>query len=193
MRLCIFCGSNDGSDPFYREAASALGRTLAREGIGVVYGGAKVGLMGSVADAALAGGGEVIGVMPRALVDKEIAHPGLTELRVVATMHERKAQMSDLADGGYVGLPGGLGTFEELFEVWTWGQLGDHRKPVSILNVAGFYDGLLAFLDGVVGRGFLRQEHRGMVIVAREPDDLVGRLRSYVPPSGPKWITAGER
>ncbi len=193
MRLCVFCGSSDGFDPAYRQAAVGLGQALARDGVGLVYGGGKVGLMGAVADAALAAGGEVVGVMPRALVEKEIAHQGLSELRVVGTMHERKALMSDLAGGGYVALPGGLGTFEELFEVWTWGQLGYHPKPVALLNVAGFYDGLLAFLDQVVEQGFVRPEHRGMLLVGDEPRALLKALRAYVPPALPKWIKAGER
>lgn len=193
MRLCVFCGSSDGFDPRYREAAICLGEALVREGISLVYGGGKVGLMGAVADAVLAKGGDVIGVMPKALVEKEIAHQGLTELRVVTSMHERKALMSDLADGGYVALPGGLGTFEEVFEVWTWGQLGYHRKPVSLLNVDGFYDDLTMFLDNVVDRGFVRKEHRDMLIVAREPSELIERLRCYAPPSLPKWIGAVER
>ena len=193
MRICVFCGSNDGTDARYCEAAGVLGETLARQRIGLVYGGGKVGLMGAVADAAMAQGGEVIGVIPRALVAKEIAHRGLTELRVVETMHERKALMSDLADGGYVALPGGLGTFEEVFEVWTWGQLGYHAKPVSLLNVCGFYDGMIRFLDGVVASGFVRREHRDMLIVGHEPDHLLERMRAYEPPRSPKWVTAGER
>jgi uncharacterized protein (TIGR00730 family) len=193
MRLCVFCGSSDGFDPVYREAATGLGQALARQGIGLVYGGGKVGLMGAVADAVLGAGGEVIGVMPRALVEKEIAHGSLTELRVVGSMHERKALMSDLADGGYIGLPGGLGTFEELFEVWTWGQLGYHRKPVAVLNVCGFYDGLLAFLNRVVDQGFVRREHRDMLVVGSDPETLLQRLRTYAPPHLPKWIKAEER
>ena len=193
MRICVFCGSSDGFDPQFRTAAVSLGQTLARQGIGLVYGGGKVGLMGAVADAALAAGGEVLGVMPRALVEKEIAHQGLTDLRVVASMHERKALMADLADGGFIGLPGGLGTFEELFEVWTWGQLGYHPKPVALMNVGGFYDRLLAFLDSVVEKGFVRREHRDMLVVATEPEDLIGRLRAYVAPHLPKWIATGER
>lgn len=192
MRVCVFCGSADGTNGLFREAAASLGETLAKEGIGLVYGGGKVGLMGAVADAAIAHGGEVVGVMPRALVEKEIAHHGLTELRVVETMHERKALMSDLAKNGYIGLPGGFGTLEELFEVWTWGQLGYHSKPVSVLNVAGFYDDMIQFLDGVVANGFVQREHRDMLIVGREPNDLVRRMRGYVPPRSPKWVTASE-
>ncbi|HEY8383876.1 MAG TPA: TIGR00730 family Rossman fold protein [Microvirga sp.] len=191
-RLCVFCGSSEGDDPVYRDAAQALGRMLAAEGIGLVYGGASVGLMGAVADAALEAGGDVIGVMPRALFEKEIAHRGLPDLRVVGSMHERKALMAELADG-FVALPGGIGTFEELFEVWTWAQLGYHAKPCALLNVKGFYDGLTAFLDGVAHSRFMKDQHRAMLIEAREPGDLIARLRAYEPPAVIKWIKAGER
>jgi uncharacterized protein (TIGR00730 family) len=187
MRLCVFCGSSEGADPAYREAATALGQMFAEEGIGLVYGGGRVGLMGAIADAALSRGGEVIGVHPGALVDIEVAHRGLTELRIVSSMHERKALMADLADG-FVGLPGGLGTFEELLEVWTWGQLGHHRKPVSLFNVAGFYNGLLTFLDSVVERGFVRRPHPDMLVVSDEPSELLRLLRSYSAPDVPKLI-----
>jgi uncharacterized protein (TIGR00730 family) len=191
-RLCVFCGSSKGDDPAYRQAAQVLGETLALSGIGLVYGGASVGLMGVIADAALGAGGEVTGVMPRALVEKEIAHSRLSDLRVVGSMHERKALMAELSDG-FVALPGGIGTFEELFEAWTWAQLGHHRKPCALLNVRGFYDGLIAFLDKVVERGFLKAAHRSMLIVAQEPMELIERLRAYEPPAVPKWITVGER
>jgi uncharacterized protein (TIGR00730 family) len=191
-RLCVFCGSSEGNDPAYLQAARALGETLARSGIGLVYGGASVGLMGVLADAALVAGGEVTGVMPRALVEKEIAHGGLSDLRVVGSMHERKALMAELSDG-FVALPGGIGTFEELFEVWTWAQLGHHTKPCALLNVRGFYDGLIAFLDQVVGRGFMKDAHRSMLIVAQQPMELIERLEAYKPPAVPKWITPGER
>lgn len=191
-RICVFCGSNPGHDPRYREAALALGRVLAGEGLGLVYGGASVGLMGAVADAALEAGGEVIGVLPRALADKEVAHRGLTELRIVGSMHERKAIMADLSDG-FVALPGGVGTFEELFEVWTWAQLGHHAKPCALLNVAGFYDGLTAFLDGAAREGFMKQPHRDMLIVEDAVPALLGRLRAYAPPAVGKWIRVGER
>jgi hypothetical protein len=187
VHVCVFCGSNVGRDPRYAEAARALGTTLAAEGLGLVYGGGKVGLMGIVADAALAAGGAVIGVIPRALATKEVEHPGLTSLRVVGSMHERKAMMSDLADGGYIALPGGLGTFEELFEVWTWAQLGYHPKPVGMLNAGGFYDPLLAFLDTTVTGGFVKREHRDMLLVDTDPRSLVARLRGYVPPARLKW------
>ena len=190
-RICVFCGSSEGSEAVYREAATATGAALARAGIGLVYGGASVGLMGAVADAALAAGGEVIGVMPRPLVEKEIAHPSLSELHVVGSMHERKALMAELSCG-FVALPGGIGTFEELFEVWTWAQLGYHEKPCAILNVAGFYDHLVGFLDNVVEQRFLRVEHRRMLIEVTEPAELLARLASYTPPTAPKWIGRGE-
>jgi uncharacterized protein (TIGR00730 family) len=192
MRLCVFCGSNAGHDSSYLAAARSLGTALAREKIGLVYGGASVGLMGAVADAVLAGGGEVVGVMPQSLVDKEIAHKDLPDLRIVGSMHERKALMAELADG-FVALPGGLGTFEELFEVWTWAQLGYHRKPCSLLNVSGFYDKLTDFLDDVVKRGFVKPVHRSMLIVEQEPEALIRAIRAYEPPVVTKWIKAGER
>jgi uncharacterized protein (TIGR00730 family) len=191
-RLCVFCGSSEGRDPAYRQAARALGETLAANGIGLVYGGAAVGLMGALADAALGAGGEVSGVMPRALVEKEIAHNRLGDLRVVGSMHERKALMAELSDG-FVALPGGIGTFEELFEMWTWAQLGHHGKPCALLNVRGFYDGLIAFLDQVAERGFMKGAHRAMLIVGQEPMELIERLRAYEPPAVSKWITARER
>jgi uncharacterized protein (TIGR00730 family) len=191
-RLCVFCGSSEGRDPAYRQAARALGETLAANGIGLVYGGAAVGLMGALADAALGAGGEVSGVMPRALVEKEIAHNRLSDLRVVGSMHERKALMAELSDG-FVALPGGIGTFEELFEMWTWAQLGHHGKPCALLNVRGFYDGLIAFLDQVAERGFMKGAHRAMLIVGQEPMELIERLRAYEPPAVSKWITARER
>jgi uncharacterized protein (TIGR00730 family) len=192
MRLCVFCGSSDGARPLYREAATALGRHFAQDGIELVYGGGKVGLMGAVADGALSAGGRVTGIIPKSLVEKETAHLGLTEQHVVASMHERKAMMADLADG-FVALPGGLGTFEEMFEVWTWGQLGYHARPLAVFNAGGFYDGLLGFLDSVVAEGFVRAPHRAMLIVGTEPADLVARIRAYEPPRVIKWVKAGER
>jgi uncharacterized protein (TIGR00730 family) len=191
-RLCVFCGSSEGRDPAYLQAARALGETLAVDGIGLVYGGASVGLMGALADAALSAGGDVTGVMPRALVEKEIAHDRLGDLRVVGSMHERKALMAELSDG-FVALPGGIGTFEELFEMWTWAQLGHHTKPCALLNVRGFYDGLIAFLNQVAERGFIKGAHRAMLIVGQEPTELIERLRAYEPPAVSKWITARER
>jgi uncharacterized protein (TIGR00730 family) len=190
-RLCVYCGSKTGPRAAYPEAARALGARLAAEGVGLVYGGASVGLMGVVADAALEGGGEVIGVIPRGLAAKEIAHPGLTELLVVGSMHERKALMADLADA-FVALPGGLGTLEEIAEALTWAQLGLHHKPCSLLNVAGYFDGLVAFLDHAVAEGLLRPEHRALVCVEATPEALLARLRAYRPPEMPRWISRHE-
>jgi uncharacterized protein (TIGR00730 family) len=175
MRVCVFCGSSMGARPEFADVARLFGRLLAERGVGLVYGGASVGLMGTLADAVLAGGGEVIGVMPRSLVDREIAHPGLTELRVVASMHERKATMAGLADA-FVALPGGLGTFEELFEVWTWAQLGLHHKPIALLDVADFYSPLAAFLDHAVNEHFIKPGNRAMLITATDPVALLDQL-----------------
>jgi uncharacterized protein (TIGR00730 family) len=191
-RLCVFCGSSPGARPAYGEAAEELGRLLVAEGIGLVYGGGKVGLMGRLADAVLARGGEAIGVMPEALVAKEIGHPALSELRVVGSMHERKALMAELADG-FVALPGGLGTVEELFEVYTWSQLGLHLKPCALLDVEGYYDGIAAWLSHAVEERFLREDHRAMLIVERDPRELIERLRRFEPAAvEPKWIDRGE-
>jgi uncharacterized protein (TIGR00730 family) len=190
-RLCVFCGSNEGARPEYAAAARALGREIATQGLGLVYGGASVGLMGIVADAALEAGGEVIGVIPESLWQKEIAHRGLTELRVVASMHERKAQMADLSDG-FIALPGGIGTLEELFEVWTWSQLGLHAKPVALLNVADYYTPLIRFLDSAVAERFLRPEHRRVLLVDSDPATLLLRLATYDAPGAPRWIDRGE-
>ena len=190
--VCVFCGSNRGASDAYTDAARDTGRAIAERGLTLVYGGAAVGLMGAVADSALAAGGKVIGVIPRALVEREIAHKGLTELREVSSMHERKAAMADLSDG-FLALPGGAGTLEELFEVWTWGQLGHHQKPVGLLNADGFYDGLAAFLDHVRVEGFIRAEHRDMLIVERDPARLLDRFEAYRAPVVEKWIRRGER
>jgi uncharacterized protein (TIGR00730 family) len=186
--ICVFSGSNRGARPSYTEAAAALGRTLAERGTRVVYGGASVGLMGQVADAALAAGGEVVGVIPQHLVDREVAHEGLTELRITTSMHERKAVMAELADG-FVALPGGLGTLEELAEVLTWSQLGLHRKPCGLLDVDGFYAPLLTFLDHTVTERFVSAEHRAIVLSATTPSDLLDRLAAWQPPEGEteKW------
>ena len=186
-RVCVFSGSSSGVRPEYRRAAEALGQTLAARRIGVVYGGAQVGLMGAVADAALAAGGEVIGVIPEALVAKEIAHTALTELRVVASMHQRKALMGDLADA-FIALPGGWGTLEEFFEVLTWAQLGLHRKPCGLLNAGGYFDGLLTFAGHAVAEGFVRPDHREMIVVAGEAEEMVDRLGRYRPPTAEKWL-----
>ena len=187
MRVCVFCGSNAGARPAYGQAATRLGALLAERGIGLVYGGASVGLMGMVADAAQAGGGQVIGVIPEALVRHEIAHTGLSDLRIVASMHERKATMADLSDA-FIALPGGAGTLEELFEVWTWAQLGAHSKPCALLNVDGFYDALAAFLDTVVEERFLAREHRDMLIVDDDPEHLLAAIDAYRPPTRSKWL-----
>jgi len=191
-RLCVFCGSSPGRHPAYLAAAAKLGTVLAKRRIGLVYGGASIGLMGAVADAARAAGGEVIGVIPRALVEFEVAHTGLADLRIVASMHERKALMAELSEG-FVALPGGIGTLEELFEVWTWGQLGSHRKPCALLNVAGFYDRLLGFLDFVADEAFLRPVHREMLLVAETPDILLEKLQVYRAPPETRWISRDDR
>jgi uncharacterized protein (TIGR00730 family) len=187
QRICVFCGSNDGARPEYLATATGLGKQLAERNIGLVYGGAGVGLMGAVADSALAAGGEVIGVMPRSLVEREVAHRKLRDLRVVGSMHERKALMADLADA-FIALPGGLGTLEEFFEVWTWAQLGEHTKPLGMLNVAGYYDPLLVFFDHLVKERFIRPEHRAMVLVERHSAALLSRFARYRPPLVSKWI-----
>jgi uncharacterized protein (TIGR00730 family) len=189
-RLAVFCGSNPGARPDYVEAARALGTLLAQRGIGVVYGGSSVGLMAALADAMQDELGDVIGVIPRMLVEREVANKSLTDLRVVETMHERKALMAELADG-FVALPGGIGTLEEFFEIWTWGQLGMHDKPCGLLNVAGYFDGLLEFLDRAVTEKFVREVHRGMVVVESDPAALLARFEAYEPPRVVKWINAG--
>jgi uncharacterized protein (TIGR00730 family) len=186
-RICVYAGSNAGSNPAYAAAAHALGRALATRGIGLVYGGGRVGLMGEVADATLGAGGEAIGVIPEALFDRELGHGGLTELRVVATMHERKALMAELADG-FVALPGGIGTLEELVEVMTWGQLGIHAKPCGVLDAAGFYAGLQGFLDHMVAEGFLHERHRAGLLADADPAALLDRLARWKPPAVHKWL-----
>lgn len=190
-RICVFAGSNGGTRPEYLAAARELGRVLAERKMAVVYGGARVGLMGALADEALAGGASVIGVMPEALVAKEVAHRGLTELRVVKSMHERKAMMADLADG-FVALPGGWGTVEEFFEILTWAQLGFHRKPCGLLNIAGYYDRLLEFVDHGVNEGFVRREQRVMISVAGSASELLDLLAAYQTPVVEKWIERSE-
>lgn len=183
MRYCVFCGSSSGVRPEYKEAAEQLGRLLAARNIGLVYGGASVGLMGALADAVLAAGGEAIGVMPQFLVDHEIAHRGLSELRITHSMHQRKALMAELSDG-FIAMPGGIGTLEEIFEIWTWAQLGHHHKPCALLNTAGFYDGLSAFLDTQVSEGFLRAPHRGTLLCQAQPEFLLDAMQSYRPAAG---------
>ncbi len=186
-RVCIFCGSNPGVRAAYAEAAVALAHALVELGIGLVYGGGNVGLMGVVADAAMAAGGEVIGVIPRALFAKEVGHAGLTDLRVVGSMHERKALMAELADG-FIAMPGGWGTFDEFCEILTWAQLGLHQKPCGILNTEHYYDGLLAMFDHSVAEGFLKPEYRGLVITANEPAALIAKMREYRAPAMDQWI-----
>jgi uncharacterized protein (TIGR00730 family) len=177
-RVCVFCGSKHGVRPEYTEAARAMGTALAAAGIDLVYGGGKVGLMGEVADAVLDAGGEVIGVIPDHMSDREIAHYGLTDLRVVGSMHERKALMYELSDG-FLALPGGLGTLEELFEITTWSQLGLHAKPTGLLDVAGFYAPLVGFLDQLVAEGFVADRHRRLLRVAATPTALLDQLAAF--------------
>ncbi|MFP4615815.1 MAG: TIGR00730 family Rossman fold protein [Thiohalorhabdus sp.] len=187
-RICVFAGSGSGNRPAYAEAAAALGARLAEGGIGVVYGGGHTGLMGVLADAALAAGGEVVGVIPEALCTRELAHHQLSELEVVSSMHARKARMAELADA-FIALPGGIGTLEELFEVFTWAQLGLHAKPCGLLNAAGFYDPLVRFLDETVAEGFLRPDQRALLEVDSEPADLLTALAACHPvPAGGTWI-----
>jgi uncharacterized protein (TIGR00730 family) len=190
-KLCVFCGSNTGARPEYEKAADALGKLLAKSGIALVYGGGRVGLMGVLADSILAAEGQAIGVMPRALVEKEIAHPGLTQLHVVGSMHERKALMAGLADA-FVLLPGGFGSWEEFCEVVTWAQLGIHQKPCGVLNVLGYYDALLSLASHAVEEGFVRSTHRDMVIVEEEAEILLSRLGSAPVVSEIKWASTSE-
>ncbi|MBV9791072.1 MAG: TIGR00730 family Rossman fold protein [Chloroflexi bacterium] len=191
QKICVFCGSSPGLLPDYLTAARELGAALVRHDLGLVYGGAHVGLMGEIANSVMQHGGEVIGVMPQSLIDREIAHRGLSELHVVQSMHERKAKMAELADG-FIALPGGFGTLEELFEIVTWGQLGLHRKPFGLLNVNQFFDQLIGFLDFAVGQQFIRPQHREMILVDAEADRLLARFAAYEPPSVTKWIDRAE-
>lgn len=186
-RICVFAGSSRGAREEYAQAAQQLARELVSRDCDVVYGGGKVGMMGVLADATLAAGGKVIGVIPKALLEKEVAHGGLTELRVVASMHERKAMMAELSDG-FIALPGGLGTLEEFFEVLTWAQLGLHPKPCGLLNVSGYFDRLLEFLDLTVEERFVKSQHRALVITATSPTELLERIAAYRPPHVEKWI-----
>ncbi|SHH06710.1 TIGR00730 family Rossman fold protein [Massilia sp. CF038] len=174
--IAVYCGANAGADEVYAEAARAMGRALADHGIRLVYGGGNVGLMGTIADAVLAAGGQVTGVIPQQLVDRELAHPGLTELFVVRDMHERKALMAQRADG-FIAMPGGMGTLEELFEMLTWSQLGIHSKPVGLLNVGGFYDQLVGFLGHAAHEGFIKPQHAGLMKVAADPHTLIQLLQ----------------
>ncbi len=190
-RLCVYCGSNPGKSAEFLEAARELARHLVQREICLVYGGASVGIMGEIADTVLAGGGEVIGVIPQALVDKEVSHTGLTELKIVNSMHERKGIMADLSDG-FIALPGGLGTLEEIFEVLTWAQLGFHHKPCALLNVKGYYDTLTQFLDHAVAEGFVASIHREMLLVEDDPHTLLEIMSTYSAPAVDKWIGRNE-
>lgn len=185
MKVAVYCGSRSGNEPLYAEKARELGEFFGNNGIDLVFGGGHVGLMGVIADAVLASGGKVYGVIPQHLVNRELAHPGLTELFVVKNMHERKAKMTELADS-FVALPGGVGTLEEIFEVWTWGQLGFHQKPCAFYNVDGFYDSLLEMVKTMVSAGFVKQQYADMLVLADTPTELVDGFRAYIPPQE-KW------
>jgi uncharacterized protein (TIGR00730 family) len=189
--VTVYCGSNSGGDPAYAEATRSLARLLVGSGVRIVYGGASLGLMGVLADTAMEAGGEVIGVMPQALIEREIGHRGLRDLRVVGSMHERKALMAELADG-FIALPGGIGTLEELIEIYTWSQLGIHRKPMGVLNVNGYYDALATFLDDAVEARFLPAQHREVLIFEPDPEALLARMAGAEPPTASKWLTEAE-
>jgi uncharacterized protein (TIGR00730 family) len=191
-RICVFCGSSSGTREVYQQAARTVGQVLCRRGIELVYGGGHVGLMGIVADACLNEGGRVIGVIPQALADKEVAHTGLTELRIVGSMHERKALMADLSDA-FMAMPGGYGTWEEFFEVLTWSQLGIQRKACGVLNVDGYYDPLLEMADRALSEGFLRDVHRDLLLSDSDPERLLDRLSSYAVPTVEKWSSRPKR
>ena len=186
MNICIFCGSSFGNDSAYRQAAESTGKLLSERGIGLVYGGGHVGLMGVVADAVLSGGGQVTGVIPRALAEREVAHNGLTSLIVVETMHERKAEMAKRADG-FIALPGGAGTMEEAFEQWTWAQLGVHQKPCGFLNVNGYFDPLRVMINKMIQEGFLKPEYAEILIFSDNPDQILTAFKTYAPPAR-KWV-----
>ncbi len=189
--ICVYCGSNAGKDPAFIAAADRLGEVLALRGIGMVYGGGQVGLMGRIADATLAAGGRVVGVIPEFLALKEIAHMGLSELHVVRSMHARKAKMVKLSQA-FIAMPGGIGTMEEMFEVWTWAQLGQHRHPVGLLNVNGYYDELVAFLDKMTDQGFLSPEHRGALIVSDRVTSLLDAFERYRAPNSDVRLKTGQ-
>lgn len=187
QRICVYCGANPGNDPAFQATARALAEELARRGLGLVYGGASVGLMGVIADTMLAAGGEVIGVIPRVLLEREVAHPGLSELHEVESMHQRKATMAELSDG-FIALPGGFGTLEELFEILTWAQLGLHQKPCGLLNVNGYYGGLVGFLDGAVAAGLLQEQNRRMLMESEQPTHLLDLFQDYQPSPVEQWL-----
>lgn len=190
-RICVYCGSSPGLKPEYLDATRDLARAMVAEGVDLVYGGGSVGMMGAIADAVLDAGGEVIGVIPRALDEREVAHRGVTDLRVVESMHERKALMAELSDG-FIAMPGGFGTIEELLEVLTWSQLGFHQKPCAILNVANYFDTLTRFLDYSVEQQFVKPVHRSMLLVEEDPGQLLARMASHEHPVVDKWIGRGE-
>ncbi|HET6591316.1 MAG TPA: TIGR00730 family Rossman fold protein [Xanthomonadales bacterium] len=190
-RICVYCGSSPGRVPMYREAAAALGRALTARSLGLVYGGASIGVMGAIADAVLESGGEAIGIIPEALAVKEVAHQHLTRQHVVSSMHERKAMMAELSDG-FIAMPGGWGTIEELFEILTWAQLGFHEKPCGLLNVHGYFDGLFAFLEHAVEEQFVKPEYRPMLIMEDSPEDLLERFDRYRAPQVRKWLTPSQ-
>ena len=190
-RICVYCGSSPGRDPAYRAAATRLGEVFAERGIGLVYGGASVGVMGAVADAVLSGGGEAIGIIPHALAVKEVAHEALTEQHVVGSMHERKALMAEMSDG-FVALPGGWGTIEEIFEVLTWAQLGFHEKPCGLLNVGGYYDDLFRFLEHAITEQFVKPDYRELLILEESAEQLLARFDGYQAPRIHKWVGPGE-
>lgn len=190
-QVCVFCGSYQGSQPIYMVAAHQMGNGLAQRGLGLVYGGGRVGLMGAVADGTIAGGGKVIGVIPQSLVDRELAHKGLSELRVVASMHERKAMMAELADA-FVAMPGGFGTLDELFEIITWAQLGFHRKPIALLNISGYFDPLITFIEHMETEGFIKSTHRSAIVVKNDVDSLLDTLLAYQAPQLEKWLKKPE-
>lgn len=191
-RICVFCGSNKGGSASYSAAARELGKLLAEKKISLVYGGGNVGLMGIIADTVMNAGGEVIGVIPEALVAKEVAHRGLSELKTVKSMHERKSVMADLSDG-FIALPGGFGTFEEFFEVVTWTQLGLHKKPCGILNVEGFFEPLIALVKKGTAEGFIRQEHADILLAASSPRELLRLIGEWKPPTVEKWLDKSRR
>src|SRR5215472_8588938 len=193
MRICVFCGSSVGARPAYAAAAKELGELMARRGIGLVFGGGCIGLMGTIADAVLAGGGEAIGVIPAGLMQREIGHRGVTKLHVVETMHQRKALMADLSDA-FIALPGGYGTLEEFAEILTWSQLGIQVKPCALLNIEGYWDGLLSFLDHAVGEDFVRPENRDMIVVGTGPEEILDKIQAWRPPAHvEKWLDRAKR
>jgi uncharacterized protein (TIGR00730 family) len=189
--ICVYCGSGSGKSEAYILAARELGKNLASRDITLVYGGAKIGIMGAVADSVLENSGRVIGVIPKALVEKEVAHPSLTELHVTGSMHERKMKMSDLSEG-FIALPGGIGTLEEISEIWTWAQLGFHKKPFGLLNIEGYFDHLIAFVDHAVNEQFVRPQYRNMLMVEKTIPVLLERIDTYTAPDVEKWIDRSE-